>query len=113
MLDIKKIAKEHKKLFPKADRDSQYRKYLEEFDEWVLAPTVEDKYNEAADCIICCIGLYNYDKRGASYLLHNWRELFCDRVAIEKIEKLVNEKWEINKKRKWEFKNGVYHHIED
>lgn len=110
MLDIKKIAKEHKKLFPKADRDSQYKKYLEEFDEWILAPSCEDKCQEAADCIICCIGLYNYDERGAMYLLRTWEES-CSEWAV--IEKMVLDKWEINKKRKWEFKNGVYHHIED
>lgn len=111
MFDIEKIAKEHEVLFPNADLESQMKKLEEEVREVKKASSIEEAKKEFADCLIVFAGIYRFDKNKGNILLLILRLTFGG--IFSEIEKLANKKWEINKKRKWEFKNGVYHHIED
>ena len=73
------------------------------------ASSTEEVKKEIADCLIVFAGIYRFDKEKGNLLISILR--IMSEGFFSEIEKLANEKWEINKKRKWEFKNGVYHHI--
>lgn len=105
MLDFKKMAKEHEKLFPNATPMSQFRKVIEEICEFFRAKTPEEKRKERADIQIVCIGIYRWFPRIARFI--SW--LFWEKG----IEEEVNRKWQINLKRKWEWNGKTYHHIGD
>ena len=103
MIDLEKMAKAHKKLFPNATLESQVIKLEEELIELHNAVEFEDILKEKADVIIVCIGIYRFAPAVASYLMPS--------ALSELEEKEVNRKWQINLKRKWEWNGKTYHHI--
>ena len=101
---------EHKKLFPLADLQGQVMKLDEELDEYLKATTIEEKIKELADCIICCIGIFRWATLvSRSYLAFIYSRM--DKSQYKDIIKEVNNKWQINLNRTWEYKDGKYHHV--
>lgn len=101
---------EHKKLFPLADLQGQVMKLDEELDEYLKATTQEEKIKELADCIICCIGIFRWTTLvSRSYLAFIYSRINKD--LYKDIIKEVNNKWQININRTWEYKDGKYHHV--
>lgn len=107
---LKEIAMGHEKLFPVADLDSQIRKFEEEIQEYKVAETRAQREKELADCLIVCAGIYRFSKvvgkMLANEVMDEARIWDLDEVYLKALKK-----WEINKSRKWEYKDGVYHHI--
>lgn len=107
MIDLEKMAKEHKKLFPNATLESQVWKLEEEIKEFWDAPQM-NKINELADIVIVLGGLCRWCPRvayefygGLTWMNYNW----------SLVESEVNRKWQINLKRKWEWNGKTYHHV--
>lgn len=109
MSTLQQKIEEHKKLFPLANLRGQLMKLEEELNEVETAETLQDRIEEIADCIICCIGIYRFAPAVARFIIKM--------IAIEsdaylpEIYDAVENKWKINLSRKWEFKNGKYHHV--
>lgn len=114
MIDLDKMAEEHKKLFPNATLESQVWKLEEEITEWSHTKNYEDGLREIADIVIVCGGLLRWCPalaRNISY--HFVDEPRCEVYGgREAIEKEVNRKWQINLKRKWEWNGKTYHHVD-
>lgn len=91
-----------KKLFPLATKENQLLKLDEEVAEFLENPCEE----EAADIAIVCLGLHALESKIGSYtyrcLQHHYGERLYD---------IMRQKTEKNLKRKWEYKNGTYHHV--
>lgn len=103
------LVDQHKQLFPKADLNGQVMKLNEELDEYLQATTEEEKIQELADCIICCIGIY----RWASLVSRSYMAMIFNKKQ-DKIKDIINavaNKWQINLNRTWEYKDGRYHHV--
>lgn len=109
---IQKIASQHRKLFPKADLEGQMAKYNEEMDELINAKTKEKRTLELADCYICCAGMYRFDRTIAETYVAIV-EVTAESLGIDWSDVLdvASKKWAVNMKRKWEYKDGKYHHI--
>lgn len=105
MIDLEKLAEQHKKLFPNATAESQLWKMEEELKELEEAKSFEDIMKETADVIIVCGGLYRWCPFIASII----RQMF---YIDEETEAEINRKWQINLKRKWEWNGKTYHHVE-
>lgn len=105
---IQKI-EEHKKLFPLADLSGQLLKLEEELNEVETAETLQEKIEEIADCIICCIGIYRFAPQTAQFIINSIVQQNDDHIV--EIYEAVEAKWKINLGRKWEYKNGKYHHV--
>lgn len=111
MINFEKMAKEHEKLFPQADLTSQCLKAGEEIREFKSAKGTAQVVKELADVAICCIGIYRFDRDIAEYIYMTAMS-YADTLGLRSsIEEEVNRKWDINTKRKWVFKNGVYKHV--
>lgn len=102
---------EHKKLFPLADLANQLLKLEEELNEVKTANKLSHKIEELADCIICCIGIYRFAPETANFIVKSILAQYDDYVP--EIYEAVENKWQINLNRKWEYKNGKYHHIKE
>lgn len=102
---------QHKKLFPLADLSGQLLKLEEELNEVKTAKTTMEMIEEIADCIICCIGIYRFAPETAHFILKSILTQNDD--YIPQIYDAVESKWKINLNRKWEYKNGRYHHIDE
>lgn len=109
MIDLEKISKEHEKLFPVCTLESQVLKMEEECKELYMVQNTDNAVKELADCIIVCAGIYRFTPNFARTVANEIINANID--IVEELEKEVNRKWQINLKRKWEFKNGVYKHI--
>lgn len=105
---IQKV-KEHKELFPLADLRGQLLKLEEELQEVNGAETLSEKIEELADCIICCIGIYRFAPQTAHFIIKSIVSENNDNIVD--IYEAVENKWKINLGRKWEYKNGKYHHV--
>lgn len=108
---LKKISKEHEELFPLADLGSQTAKLEEELKEIESVTGYYNTINEIADCFIVCCGIYRFAPKvallNASSILATAEQFGIRSVLLKSVE----AKWEFNKKRKWKFENGIYHHI--
>lgn len=112
MIDLEKMAKEHEKLFERADFQSQLEKLKEEKGE--VQEAYKQYCKELADVIIVCAGIYRFDPKKAieeKNAVYNIC-VFMD-IDWEDIEKEVNRKWQINLKRKWAWNGKTYHHVGD
>lgn len=111
MIDLEKMSKQHKRLFPKADLLSQKEKIKEEMDEAINA--MQHFVEELADVVIVCFGLYRYDKQLAETYLTIVNDIRHNmNINVDVLEAEINRKWEINLKRKWEWNGKTYHHVE-
>lgn len=108
---MKKIDKEilewHKKTFPDAKIEKQLMKLEEEYTE--LCKSFGGDIMEAADVyIVASVLKYRFNSKiGGCFL-----GLIDESWKYMEIMKAIKEKMEINKKRKWTFKKGVYRHKE-
>ena len=109
MSNLLQKIEEHKKLFPLADLSGQLMKLEEEFNEVETAETLKDKIEELADCIICCIGIYRFAPKTARFIIKSILQQNDDHIP--EIYDAVENKWKVNLNRKWEYKNGKYHHV--
>ena len=109
MSNLLQKIEEHKKLFPLADLSNQLLKLEEELNEVNAANSLEHRIEELADCIICCIGIYRFAPQTAHFIIKSI--LLQNDDYLTNIYDAVEEKWKINLNRKWEYKNGKYHHI--
>lgn len=106
------MSKQHAKLFPLADLNGQLAKYDEEMGEVNMAKSKAKQTIELADCFICCAGMYRFDKQIANCNLAVI-QLMADALGIDwsDVQETAAKKWEVNMKRKWEYKDGKYHHV--
>lgn len=109
MSTLQQKIEEHKKLFPLADLSGQLLKLEEELNEVETAETLQEKIEETADCIICCIGIYRFAPKTAQFIINSIVSENDDHIV--EIYEAVENKWKINLGRKWEYKNGKYHHV--
>lgn len=106
-----KITKEHEQLFPLATLISQILKLEEELEELEKAEDMYKAISEMADCFIVCCGIYRFSKRVALMLMSAVLTAAEELGYLDVMLKSVEAKWEFNKTRKWEFKDGKYHHV--
>lgn len=112
MFRIDEIAKQHKDLFPLADESGQINKLQEELTEYMIASNDEQKKKELADCLIVCAGIYRFSKQvGITQMMNIYGIIHKNKFSKEEVEDKATAKWLINLNRKWEFKDGSYHHI--
>lgn len=108
---LKKISIEHEDLFPLATLGSQIEKLEEELEEVEKTNGYYNTINEIADCFIVCCGIYRFAPKvallNASSLIATAEQFGIRSVLLKSVE----AKWEFNKSRKWEFKDGMYHHV--
>lgn len=109
---IKSIADWNEQTFPDATFDDQRKKFYEEMVEY--DNTDHKDISELADMFIAACGSIRFDLLEAMfqlgtvcYVAHKNHEMRWD-----ELRKAVNDKMEINRKRKWgKTDNGTYHHI--
>lgn len=108
---LKRMSKEHEKLFPLATLGTQALKLDEELSECEKAEDLFEVQNELADSLIVCCGIYRFAPKTAlvvaTSILSTAESFGFKSILLKK----ANEKWEVNKKRKWKYENGIYHHI--
>lgn len=102
----KKAIKAFKKLFPKADLTGQLVKLEEELREFKADNSVE----ELADVCIVCYGLMALKSEVGAFVLSFIVEELED-AEIEVLEQVIEAKIDVNLSRKWEYKDGKYHHV--
>lgn len=62
--------------------------------------------------MIVCAGIYRFSKQvGITQMLNIYGIIQKNKFSKEEVEDKATAKWLINLNRKWEFKNGSYHHI--
>ena len=116
MLDLKKMAEAHKKLFPNATAESQFYKMEEEIEELVKAKTEDERIKENADVYIVCAGLYRWFPKTALaiYFAYYQSNMGVLNKGFEyMVEAEVKRKWQVNLKRKWVWNGKTYHHVGD
>ena len=111
MIDLEKIAKEHEKLFERADFQSQLIKYEEERKEYHEA--LNHLIEELADRMIVCCGIYRFAPKVAEKRLKDCYDKAIHFGIVQSVEAEVNRKWQINLKRKWAWNGKTYHHVGD
>lgn len=104
-----KIIEWHKKTFPDATLTSQLMKLEEELREAIVArkhETTDKMLDELTDAYIVATSLVGrFDSAVGAFFL-----MFVKAHPIPGLKERVDKKMEINAKRKWVFKNGVYRH---
>ena len=114
MIDLEKMAKEHEKLFPNASLESQIWKLEEEMHECNMAKTTDEKKNEFADILIVCGGLYRWLPIVSKNIMKDaYRKSGYQEISETDIDEEVDNKWQINLKRKWAWNGKTYHHVGD
>lgn len=106
-----KISKEHEILFPEANIGSQAEKLEEELGELDKTKGSFNALNELADCFIVCAGLYRFVQKTALLTMSGISNAVEELGYKDVFLKCVEAKWEFNKTRRWEVKNGYYHHL--
>lgn len=109
MSNLLQKIEEHKKLFPLADLSGQLIKLEEEFNEVETAETLQDRIEEIADCIICCIGIYRFAPKTSQFIIKSIVSENNDNIVD--IYEAVENKWKVSLNLKWEYTNGKYHHV--
>lgn len=102
----------HKKTFPDVKLEGMLLKLDEELGELVEAIKKEDEAEELKETADLYIVARILNDRFNSYIgafflgmIHN--------SEVKNLEQAVEKKMEINRKRKWNIKNGVYKHEEE
>lgn len=103
----KDIAEWNKNQFPEATLESQLLKLEEEVEEAEESKGI-DYLKELVDIFIVASSLtYRFNSFIGKHTLLMLEDML---KGNDKFVKLVEEKMEINRKRKWSFINGTYHH---
>lgn len=120
METIETIIQWHKETFPDTTLEEQWHKFSLEHIEFKEANTFKRKLKELADMVIVANSFFRFEKRdeqfifaskiinkSIDYLDKNYTvKNICDRL-----DKAVNDKMAINRKRKWHKVNGEWRHI--
>ena len=110
MIDLKKISKEHEKLFPKASAESQLVKLVEEKKE--VQEAYKQYCKELADVLIVCAGIYRFNpKKAIEEVNAVYNICVLMDIDIDDLEKEVNRKWQVNMKREWYWNGKTYKHV--
>ncbi|MEE0060463.1 MAG: hypothetical protein UE295_06525 [Acutalibacteraceae bacterium] len=108
---LKRMSKEHEKLFPLATLGTQMLKLEEELEECENADDIFSVQDELADGLLVSCGIYRFAPKSAllvaSSIIGTAEHFGFKSILLRK----AKEKWEVNKKRKWKYENGIYHHI--
>lgn len=110
---IKSIIEWHEQTFPDATLEGQIEKFDDELSEYGESECLE----ELADLFIVACGIARFDFIEAlpcfakvEQLLKLWEKISVSRRAFEIA---VNEKMQINRKRKWNKIGNTFQHIEE
>lgn len=93
----------------------QIDKLKEEVDEVINSNNMREFYKELSDCYIVAIALQrwsSYAMELAYFRIKALEDSVDWELPQESFERMIAEKLEINKKRKWEKVNGCYRHCE-
>lgn len=104
----------HRQTFKDATLSGQLIKFAEEINEFDVAiNSGQDALSELADMIIVAAGIERFDELFASaFVQFTYMEASDAGFDMTELWDAVEKKMEINKKRKWQKSNGLYHHIE-
>lgn len=109
--NVKTIAEWHKRTFPEATLGNQLLKLDEEVKEVIEAQRAREfkrSYDELADVyIVACSLEGRFNSAVGSYFVS-----LIDEAPAPNMQDRIDKKMDENLKRKWEFKNGVYRHVE-
>lgn len=112
---VESIAKWHKETFPGSTLEAQNDKFVKEFEEWR-----ESGYQdilEIADMYIVACGLKRFSELAFTACMTIITcECYKQGITTQMLENAVNKKMEVNRKRIFEYNNGMYQHrpgIED
>lgn len=112
MLDklIKEVIDWNTNFLPDNTLNMQLRKVMEEIREVIKAKNSKEYMAEWADLLISVIGIKRFSEQ--EFYVHMGFLIECDRPNLNEIVEESFKKLEVNKRRKWVIKNGVYHHEE-
>lgn len=106
---IKSIAEWSEHTFPDATLDGQLQKFKDEKREWW--DSERDDILELADMFIVACSLTRFNSPEAMFCFGRVEEELCHSAFVtQDLEKAVDEKMAINRKRQWNFSNGQYQH---
>lgn len=112
---IEEIVSWHKKIFPEATEESQVLKLDEELKELKKASIDGDMNqvkNESIDVVIVSSVLKDrYSNAIGDVVFSSIMDKISSVADFNEVVVALENKLEINKKRKWTFENGVYRHI--
>lgn len=112
---IEEIVSWHKKTFPEATEESQVLKLDEELKELKKASIDGDMNqvkNESIDVVIVSSVLKDrYSNALGDVVFSSIMDKISSVADFNEVVVALENKFEINKKRKWTFENGVYRHI--
>lgn len=110
---IQSIMEWHAKTFPDATLEGQVRKFMKERKEYWQSRSLD--IMELADMFIVACGIARFHLLAAlsafAQVYEETHKTFNSQyITPEKLEVAIDEKMEINRKRKWNFDNGLYQH---
>lgn len=98
----------HTETFPHATYDGQIKKFEEELNEYLSAPTMPNKLEELADLIIVCCGIARFSTTDG---LRHMAQLPFN-FTRQEIDDAVQAKMIKNRQRKWTKGDGKYRHVD-
>lgn len=108
---IKSIIDWHEITFPDATLLGQKEKYHKEFQEWYMSGC--EDISELADMFIVACGIARFNTIEAMFCFGRVDDnLTISVFTTKELEKAIDKKMEINRKRKWNFQDGQYQHKE-
>lgn len=108
---IQSIIDWHETTFPDATVEGQIEKYKTEVAEWYKSGCRDTM--ELADMAICACGIARFCTVDAVYLFKDIIDAAKNvKITLGMLEKAIEKKMEINRKRKWNFQDGQYQHKE-
>lgn len=115
MESIKSIIDWHTKTFPEASMDGQISKFLDERVEYICATTPEEELTELADCFIVACGIARFNIVYGSRFFGEVFDMFeeAKNVTMDALQKAIDAKMAINRKRKWGKIGNKFQHVEE
>lgn len=108
---IQSIIEWHTKTFPNATLEGQLEKFKKERKEWLDSEHTD--ISELADMFIVACGVARFDTIEAMFCFGRVDDnLTISVFQTKELEKAIDKKMEINRKRKWNFQDGQYQHKE-
>lgn len=115
---IEAIIKWHAETFPDATKEGQIDKFqgeLKEFAATLLEPDDDDNHRteELADMFIAACGVARFDTERATACFAVVNALKNFYLWDFGLDNAVNTKMAINRKRRWNFADGKYQHVDE
>ena len=120
METIETIIQWHKETFPDTTLEEQVKKFSLELTEFKEATTFKRRLEELADMVIVANSFFRFEKRdelvmSASKIINTSLDYLDRNYTVknvcERLDKAVNDKMAINRKRQWQYVDGEYRHI--